>query len=317
MSTTNHDAPHDMISTVVKGRSGKTVSMRGRDTVTRSPPSDLIIWAQARDWHPKVERLLSDHLTVSVKRRLRGMDTDCFSKDDLEWLEQASGDDSLGYCLGQVLADALHGWRVRTYHACRPRDVLTYLNAGLRCLRAEEAIQDLRRLVDLHPQLSVLRDDNALAAALARVEIDGRTGRVFVGLDDRGLVEGAGHYLIYGSEYLSAVLAQAGGCYFQNVLKIEGIPTVFVIDLPISLMRQSDLRDFARLLLSRWATNLVTGRRTAPDEDYSFDIRCDVPSTCIVGHYHPARIRDPLNRLEPYVSPATSCPACVRPRVFS
>jgi hypothetical protein len=42
-------------------------------------------------------------------------------------------------------------------------------------------------LVAQHARLSDLRNDDALAAALARVETDGRTERVFVGLDDRYL----------------------------------------------------------------------------------------------------------------------------------
>ena len=302
---------HD--ETVAKRQLGQPVPTGRRDTAAHAPPGDLIIWTHSQDWGRKVERLLSDHLTVSVKRRLRGMDTDCFYSDDLKWLEQALGNGPLGCCIDQVLADALLGWRVRTYHACRPRDVLTYLNFGLRCLRPEEAIQEFRRIVNLHERLSVLRDDVALASVLARVETDYRTGRVFVGLDDRDLLEGAGHYLIYGGEYLSALLGQAGGLDFQSVLKLEGIPTVFVIDLPSSLIRQSDLREFARLLLSQWAKNLVSRRPIAPEEDFSFDVRCDIPALCIVDHHHPNRILDPLNRFEPYISPAVSCPACLRP----
>jgi hypothetical protein len=38
----------------------------------------------------------------------------------------------------------------------------------------------------------------------AKVEICGREGRLYLGLDDRPLVEDAGHYLIYGSEYNAA-----------------------------------------------------------------------------------------------------------------
>lgn len=287
---------------------GEMTSARGRREVA---PPDLIVWANAKDWHKKVECLLSEHLTATVKRRLRTSDPERFYDDDLEWLEEACGDDPLGCCIDEVLADSLLGFRVRTYHACRPRNVVEYLTLGLRCLRAEEARSELRSLVYRHDRLARLREEAAFAAALARVETEGRSARVFVGLDDRDLLEGAGHYLIYGSEYLSAVLVQAGGCYFQDVLKLEGIPTVFVIDSPISLMRRSDVRAFARLLLSQWGKNVVAGRKTAPPEDYSFDVRRDVPAGCIAGHYHPARIRDPLHQLEVYVCPAVSCPACV------
>lgn len=287
---------------------GKMTSTRARRGVV---PPDLIVWANAMDWHKKVECLLSEHLTATVKRRLRTSDPDRFYSDDLEWLEEACGDDPLGCCIDEVLTDSLLGFRVRTYHACRPRNVLDCLNLGLRCLQAEEARSELRSLVYRHDRLARLRDEAAFAAALARVETEGRTERVFVGLDDRDLLEDAGHYLIYGSEYISAVLVQAGDCYFQDVLKLEGTPTVFVVDLPISLMRRSDVRAFAKLLLSQWGKNVVARRKTAPPEDCSFDVPCDVPSGCIAGHYHPARIRDPLHQFEVYLSPTASCPACV------
>ena len=210
---------------------GEMTSARAR---REAGPPDLIVWANAKDWHKKVECLLSEHLTSTVKRRLRTSDPDRFYSDDLQWLEEACGDDPLGCCIDEVLADLLFGFRVRTYHACRPRNALEYLNLGLRCLQAEEARSELRRLVYRHDRLACLRDEAVFAAALARVEMECRTERVFVGLDDRDLLEGAGHYLIYGSEYLLAVLVQAGDCYFQDVLKLEVTPTVTAPQLALS-----------------------------------------------------------------------------------
>ena len=127
----------------VKERTTRAVSPGGLDPVTGSPPEDLIIWACARDWHRKVQRLLMEHLTVAVKRRLRRMDPDSFYEDDLGWLEQLRiGGGRLDLePLDQVLGDKLNGWKVRTFHLCRPRDVLSYLYIGIRCLRSDEAAQ--------------------------------------------------------------------------------------------------------------------------------------------------------------------------------
>jgi hypothetical protein len=272
-------------------------------------PSDLVFWAEARDWHVKLERLLDDYLTAAVKRRLRGTDPEAFYDDDLSWLEDAC-DDPFGSCLDDLLADRLGRWRVRTFHAGRPRDVEAYLTGGLRRLRGEEAFEQLAQLIVGHEQLAPLRDEAILRRALVEIEAEGRTGHTFVALDVRELLDGAGHYLIYGSEYLSGILVQAGGCRCQDVLKLEGIPTIFVIDLPVALMRRADVRQFSRFLLSHWAVNVACRRKAAPMVDFTFDLTCDVPAQCITSHHHPALVRDPLHRFEPYQNPFTTCPAC-------
>jgi hypothetical protein len=291
-----------------------TDSVKARRRTKRvgvSLPSDLIFWRDPLDWHRKLERLLADHLTPVLKRRLRTMNSHRFYDDDLSWLEEAYGDPT-GSLLDEELALRLSSWRIRTFHACRPRNVADYLSRGLRCLRADDAIAELRRLISIHDRLARLRDESTLSTAVQAVGTDLREGRVFVGIDDRDLLDGAGHYLIYGSEYISAVLVRAGDFWFQDVLKLEGIPTVFVVDVPVSLLRGRDTRDFARLLLARWATNIARRRTVAPPEDFTFDIPRDIPPECIAGHHHPARIRDPLHQLELYRSATTLCPACSR-----
>src|ERR1039458_10544068 len=65
---------------------GEMTSARAR---RGAGPPDLLVWANAKDWHKKVECLLSEHLTSTVKRRLRTSDPDRFYSDDLQWLERS------------------------------------------------------------------------------------------------------------------------------------------------------------------------------------------------------------------------------------
>lgn len=297
------------MQSAARQRMGTETGRSSRRTTHEAVPPDLIVWAEARDWHFKLERLLDDYVTSAVRRRLRGMDPEDFYDDDLSWLEDAC-EDPFGSCLDDVLADRLGRWRVRTFHAGRPRDVEAYLTGGLRRLRGEQAFEQFAGLMARHKQLATLRQEHVLRRALAEIEAEGRTGHTFVALDARELLDGAGHYLIYGSEYLAGVLVQAGGCPCQDVLKREGIPTIFVIDLPVALMRRPDVRQFSRFLLSRWAANVACRRKAAPIEDFTFDLTCDVPAQCITSHHHPAVVRDPLHRFELYHNPFTTCPAC-------
>jgi hypothetical protein len=253
---------------------------------------------------------MSEHLTPVVKRRLRPQDPNSFYEDDLEWLETAAADDPIADCLDQLLAERLNGYRVRVFHACRPRDIESYYLHGLRYLRPEDAVLQLRVLVDRYDELVLLRDEARLNAALRQIESNHRGGWLYVGLDDRDLLKGAGHYLIYGSEYLYGILAYCGiSC--QQALTREGIPTVFVLDAPVSLFSKSDMLQFARQLLAQWARNIAHRHCSAPEVDFTFALQCDIPPACIAGHYHPPRISDPLNYSVPHLNPRRSCP---RPR---
>jgi hypothetical protein len=275
-------------------------------------PSDLIVWSAARDWRRKVEQLVAEYLTAAVKRRLRRMDPDKFYCDDLSWLDEATEWVPFQTPVQLELPARLLTYRVRTFHACRPRDIRTYLRHGLRKLRLGEASRQLRRLIARHERLAALRDESALQTALARIEDSGREGWLYVGLDDRPLVEDAGHYLIYGSEYFAAVLAQAGGWWFQEVLKTEGVPTVLVVDLPLKLASDSDVEAFSNLLLVEWAKGTVRRRWAAPWEDFSFSLAADLPPDYLTDHYDPARIRDPLHHFCEYSAPSTTCAGCAK-----
>jgi hypothetical protein len=268
---------------------------------------DLIVWSAARDWHRKTEGLLADLVSPTLKRRLRLQDPDRFFEDDFKWL-RAAGEGEAGHLL-QLLADRLLSFRVRLFHACRPRDVESYFAGGLRCLRPEEALVFVRELIERFEELAPLRNEARLLAEVDRLAEEKRGGLLYLGLDDRDLLDGAGHYLIYGSEYVSGILA-TGGLAFQQVLTREGIPTVFVVDVPAPMFSAADLKQFANLLLARWAQNMVRRRRSAPEEDFTFELRCDIPPSCIVGHYHPRRINDPLNVFKPYRVSAHNCPRC-------
>jgi hypothetical protein len=208
------------------------------------------------------------------------------------------------------LSNILVGWHVRAYHACKPTDIGKYLRRGLLTLNSRVAAQELRRFIVRHKcQLPRLTPER-LERALSKINAEQREGSIWLSLDDRGFITEGGHYLIYGSEYVAGVLAEAGGQEYVDVVKQEGIPTVFIVDLPLSLASGSDVEAFAELLLAEWAQGVARRSQASPHSGFSFELKANLAARHITGHYHPRRIQDPLDRFTWHTNPTTACPHC-------
>jgi len=274
-------------------------------------PPNLLNWRQGCHWRRKIETMLRGQITPQLKRKLRDMDPDSFFSDDLRWLEEARGANIHTLSLKTILSDILAVCQVRTYHACKPKELGSYLRRGLVTLNPEVAAKELRRLMGRHAGLMPLLTQGSLDKALSRIAAERREGSVWLGLDNRGLITDSGHYLIYGSEYVAGVLAEVGGQEYVGILKQEGIPTVFIVDLPLRLVSASDLTALAELLLAEWAQGIARGSLASPLSGFSFELKVNLPARHIVGHYHPRRIKDPLDRFAWHTNPTTKCPHCM------
>jgi len=62
-------------------------------------------------------------------------------------------------------------------------------------------------------------------------DADRDTGRLYVALDDRGLIDGGGHYLLYGIEWMPCIL----GFEAHHALLRWGSPTIIQIEMPIAM----------------------------------------------------------------------------------
>jgi hypothetical protein len=133
-----------------------------------------------------------------------------------------------------------------------------------------------------------------------------RHGYLYVALDDRHFWQGAGHYLIYGSEYLCGIAAQLHvlkGCDYQWYLREHGIPTLFVCRLPIAQIQWSDRIQLAEALAHEIAADPQMESAEAGVIDFTFVLRSQLPPNAIVTHYHPRSVPDPLRGMLPYMCP--------------
>lgn len=256
---------------------------------------------------PLLKTWLSPRFRKDWMRRLRpGVYRDiCW--DDSEWSDILDKSLRGGFdrC-AEELADSLEYAVLRTFHGCRTDNAGTYFREGLRLHQRDEMTARLRAIVDQNRELQWMRGQ--LAAAIQEIDNSQDEGRLYVVADDTCLLQRAAHYLIYGSEWIAAVLSTPG----RSALKTIGAPTLLEIDLPLSMSSFQTRTELAVRLLNEWTRFSCNKPDWSAPIDFSFCIQSNIPSSCIVGHSHPAELHDPWNNREVYRSHVTTC-GCCRP----
>jgi len=139
-------------------------------------------------------------------------------------------------------------------------------------------------------QFSVISEEDVLRAAS---ELPGTADtKTFIVLDDRALLEFANHYLLYGSEYITAIAAGLSRKYghdYTQYLKNFGRPTVFELEIPLTWLTKSDLRVLA------WQMSLAAfNDAIARLVDFTVTLHRGIPPEYIKSHTHPKVMQDTL-----------------------
>jgi hypothetical protein len=265
----------------------------------------VIIWKESATWQPTLSAWLQPALRADSLKRLKPGVFREICWDDTDWL------DVLDLCLKPSiesvtddLADALLQGVIRTYHGCRTEDAGSYFRDGLLVHRNEALKVRARAIVDAHPELGYMKD--TLDQRMAERDIAHDEGRCYVVVSDESLLKFGGHYLIQGSEWIMSLFDG----YAQRFLRATGAPTLIDLDLPFSRTLDGDRRAFAEDMLMEWTRLARNGEEWIAPIDISFLLFEDVPARCIVGHTHPATVRDPHDLERIYRSPMTTCRHC-------
>jgi hypothetical protein len=265
----------------------------------RSPaPADVWDHRAYSTWRDEIWSLIGDFADADVRVAFLENPPEYVVGDDLSWL------DEIVYAVhGQqvdskwLLAERLTSrYRaLRAVHGTRAEDVEPFYREGLRPLEPHY-FHDRAREVFLsgeYPELS----EASLQAAITSVGSSMREGRVYFEANEELLIEFAGHYMLYGSEYLTAIAAHLGQARdYRQVLKLSGLPTLFVCDVPLTLIGSSVLQDFAGSALESVFQELLDGAEPQKDRwrGAGFCIHKPLPAANLVGHYHPIIQHDPL-----------------------
>lgn len=186
----------------------------------------------------------------------------------------------------------------RGFHGCRPRNLGSYYQDGIR-------VADFSTL-DAWARTIFLTDEfreitpAAIDTAIARIStVDQQV--VHAILDDRVLIHYAGHYLVYGSERVCAIaaaLSRTGSTDYRQVLKRFGRPTIFEASLPWNTFTEHTLENLARRV--REHLSIVKRTGLPPEMDFTVTLRQMISPTQILSHYHPDVVIDPLAGMVEY-----------------
>jgi hypothetical protein len=262
------------------------------------------VWKKPNSWLPQLSAWLSPRFRADGLRRLKpGVFRDlCW--DDSDWLRV------LEKCLTadiayhtDKLAEVIEPATLRCYHGCRTDDASIYFREGLRTHDREAMTERIRTIAELHPDLRYFK--SRLSENVAKIDNTLDIGRLYVVADDQVLIKHAAHYLIYGSEWISAVLG-----FDRHVLKRTGVPTLLEIDLPLRMASFATRREFAAKMLREWARFACNEPDWSAPIDFTFTLGDDIPPEWVVGHSHPGELVDPLDHMNTYRTPVTVCAHC-------
>lgn len=275
----------------------------GDDAVWRGAP---ILWKEPESWMPRLSAWLLPRLRSNGLERLKPGQARDICWDDSDWrtevLDSAlrAGADAVAL----ALSDALHGATLRAYHGCRTEDAGSYIRSGLKRHNRAQLTRQVEEFVASSEDLAWMRGRIGEKAAAVDNTLD--EGRLYVVLSDEAMIEHYAHYLIYGSEWICAVLGFSG----HRFLKSRGVPTMIELDLPLNLVRSSTRDELAKTLLQEWTRRICNTPDWVAPVDFGICMEIDLPAEFVVGHYHPQVMRDPLHGREPYRSPASHCAHC-------
>lgn len=288
---------------MVPGFEGRVISAQAG---TREVPPGVLCYPQVDTWRDQVWSLLDDLITPEVRAAFIEDPPEWIPCDDLSWLDELVLDvtgvdrDIRSEAAARLMG---HFRAFRAAHGTRTNDLTPFYTLGLRKLRAGE-IEERARSLFLGGQFPHA-SETAFAAAIdelgAREPGPQRNGRLYFCAVESELYSRdgkSGHYLIYGSEYLYCLgIRTVSTWQARKTLKNIGRPTLLVCDIPMNLVGFGTMKEFAGNMLEYLFCELVDDMEAyslSPGAGSAFAIAENLPAECIVGHYHPRTVHDPL-----------------------
>lgn len=269
------------------------------------PPDDVFCFMDIDRWRDRIWAMTGDIVTEEVKAHFVRNAPEFLTSDDLGWLDtlvrKVTG---VNVDMKDVTANRLTSEfrSFRAAHGTRTDDLAQFYVHGLRRLRADEADLLAARifLIEEFPHVTADLLQAAIDDVDARNMQSGREGRIHFSANEDNLLSDigrSGHYLVYGSEYLFCIgIEAAGPVDARRALKSIGRPTMFVCDIPVTLLGPYTLLTFAGKIWEALFCELVPSlecHSLSLGAGSALSICSDLPASCIVGHYHPARVFDP------------------------
>jgi len=267
---------------------------------SQRPAVPAHVWdlSEYRGWREEIWTLIEDFADARVRRAFLKNPPTYVVSDDLRWLDRIIAEArDIEIDSKAELADRLRKRfrALRCVHGTRTAELESFYGDGLKPM-VPEMIHDQARAIYLSGDFPELAEID-LQRAIAQVGTNVRGGRLYFECNEKMLRRYAGHYMLYGSEYLVAIARNLPGLQdYANVLKTRGTPTLFVCDVPLDLVDHSVLMEFSGYALQCVFQELLEGEDFAPDPmlGAGFCIWKVLQPEHIVGHCHPEISYDPI-----------------------
>jgi len=262
-------------------------------------PQNIFALSNREKWRPLIEESISDFIRPDILESIRDADYDCLYSDDSFWIDEIiEAHDGFEINMMDVLADMLPSIfkAFRAYHGTRTEDLSSFYTKGLKklnCLEIEELAKKM--FIDSADPIS---SGDKLRSAIETVDRRNphaqTEGHVYFCMDETELLEDAGHYLIYGSEYLYNLgIRITSQTYTKNRLIGIGLPTIFMCDIPIDQIDRRTIREFSGIILSDVIGKLIGLEEDPFSAGTALSIKSDLSSEFIAGHWHPEKVKRP------------------------
>ncbi len=194
------------------------------------------------------------------------------------------------------LLEAIYPGGVIAYHGCRPESVDSYYRDGVQSANVRRIDDEARKLFvsPAFPGLTQTAVNGAIAQLETRFD-----HLVNVIIDDRVLLQSAGHYLIYGSERIQSIAVRLP-INARQALKQIGRPTIFEIGLPWDALTDRTMDGLISTLRSH--LHIIRRHKVVPLLDFTVNV-LHVPPAWIRTHEHPAEIVDMHEGMSIYRAP--------------
>ena len=269
------------------------------------PAADaLIVFEDSSTWMPKLNTFLRGRLKKGHLDRWHAHDFSNLYDDDSEWTDILAGELKDGLeRIEADLADWLSAKVVRLVHGCRPVSLASYMQHGI---RAYVPCTFQKTLEEWLMKKGVAPHRHAIMDRAESLSDRGDDPSVFLALDERDLLRRSGHYVVYGSEWLTSVL----GSSCRGLLKRVGVPTLLYVKWPLASASQAERLQFSRRLLREWIRLTCLSAAAPSFADFTFVAAGGVSAGLIQGHWHPSAIVDPLEGFRRYRNRRRECDVC-------
>lgn len=258
-------------------------------------------WRKRCSWLNSIRFYAHDLLTEKTRESLQRERPKCWA-DKPVWLPDH-----------EVLVPAFcermsrYYTHVKAFHGCRPESLALYYSHGL-------LGQDSKRIASKFREIFADVSTAEIDRAIEQSQSGGEPGKIFLTADDGKMINGFGHYVIHGSEYLLGLATKLtrSNPYedYRQRLRTVGVPTVLEVDIPVSYLTHHQKLSLARTILAAWG-QLQTRRALSLGSAPCYVINQNIPPECIKGHYHPTQIHDAHSASgELYINCKSACDMC-------